>query len=456
MPELCELTEPDARRHRRTDGLRKPACHADQVRTTQELPDRIRYRVALRVLPYVFLLYVVAFLDRVNVSYAALGLAREPWFNPEVLGFGAGIFFIGYVLLEVPSTIVVERWSARKWMARIMISWGLIASSMGFVHSAHGFYALRFLLGVGEAGFFPGMIVYLSHWFTDRDRAKAFSLFYIAVPFSYVIGAPLSGLFLRVHWFGLEGWRWIFIVEGIPALVLGVLNLWLLTDWPRDAGWLEPRDREALQAAIDAERQGKPSHLPVLEYAKHRAVVVLMVIYFLAVCGSYGFGIWLPTMLKQFSGLADFQITLLAALPYLVSLVCVLIGAWSSDRSGDRRWHTAVPLFVMAAGLSIGSVWHVSTLGWLMFGFCLVGAGVYTFIPSFWSLPGRHLSGVAAAVSVELINSIGNLGGFVGPYLMGWLQSTTHSFAVGMGVLLAFQVAAGLLVFALKPAPSST
>ncbi len=416
-----------------------------------EVPDRIRHRVAVRILPYVFLLYVIAFLDRVNVSYAALGLRNEPWFNPEVLGFGAGIFFIGYVLLEIPSTIVVERWSARKWMARIMISWGLIASSMGFVHSTSMFYGLRFLLGVGEAGFFPGMIVYLSHWFTERDRAKAFSIFYIAVPFSYVIGAPLSGIFLRVHWLGLEGWRWIFIIEGIPAVVLGVLNLWLLTDWPREARWLAPADRLLLQAAIDRERHGKPSRLPVLAYLRHRTVVMLMLIYFLAVCGSYGFGIWLPTMLKQFSGLPDSRITLLAALPYLVSLVCVLIGAWSSDRSGDRTWHTAVPLFIMAAGLSIGSVWQVSSLGWLMFGFCLVGAGVYTYIPSFWSLPGRHLSGVAAAVSVGLINSVGNLGGFAGPYLMGWLQATTHSFAIGMGVLLAFQVAAGLLVFTLKP-----
>lgn len=415
-----------------------------------QVPDRIRRRTALRLLPYVFLLYVVAFLDRVNVSYAALGLKSESWFNAEVLGFGAGIFFIGYVLLEIPSTILVERWSARKWMARIMISWGLIASSMGFVHSAHAFYGIRFLLGIGEAGFFPGMVVYLSHWFTERDRAKAFSLFYIAVPFSYVIGAPLSGLFLRVHWLGLEGWRWIFIIEGIPAVILGVLNLWLLTDWPREAKWLEPADRVLLQAAIDADRHGKPAHLPMLSYLRHPAIVLLMAIYFLAVCGSYGFGIWLPTMVKQFSGLGDFVVTLLAAAPYLVSLVCVLIGAWLSDRSGDRRWHTAVPLFITAAGLSIGSIWHVSTLGWLMFGFCLVGVGLYTYIPSFWALPGRHLSGVAAAVSIGLINSFGNLGGFAGPYLMGWLQVHTHSFAVGMGVLLTFQIAAGLLVLTLK------
>jgi len=417
---------------------------------TLVVPDRIRRRTALRILPYAFLLYVVAFLDRVNVSYAALGLQSEPWYNAEVLGFGAGIFFIGYVLLEIPSTILVERWSARKWMARIMISWGLIASSMGFVHSAQTFYAVRFLLGVGEAGFFPGMVIYLSHWFTERDRAKAFSLFYIAVPFSYVVGAPLSGVFLRAHWLGLEGWRWLFIVEGIPAVVLGLLNLRLLTDWPRDARWLPPEDRALLQAAVDADRHGKAAHLPVLSYLKHRAIVVLMLIYFLAVCGSYGFGIWLPTMLKQFSGLPTFQITLLAALPYVVSLICVLIGAWSSDRSGDRKWHAAVPLFVTAIGLSIGSLFHVTSLAWLMVGFCIVGAGIYTYIPAFWALPGRHLSGVAAAVSVGIINSVGNLGGFVGPYLMGWLQRHTQSFRIGIGVLLTFQILAGLLIFTLE------
>src|SRR5215510_14959901 len=202
-----------------------PEARSESLSARPAVPDHVRRKVALRLLPYCFLLYIVAFLDRVNVSYAALGLRDEPWFNNEVLGFGAGIFFVGYVLLEIPSTVIVERWSARKWMARIMISWGLIASMMGFVQSARQFYVLRFLLGLGEAGFFPGIIVYFSHWFTERDRARAFAAFYAAVPLSYIVGAPLSGLFLGVNWLGLAGWRWIFIMEGIPALVLGVLNL---------------------------------------------------------------------------------------------------------------------------------------------------------------------------------------------------------------------------------------
>jgi ACS family tartrate transporter-like MFS transporter len=415
------------------------------------VPDHVRRRVALRVLPYAFLLYIIAFVDRVNVSYAALGLKDETWFNSEVLGFGAGIFFVGYVLLEIPSTVIVERWSARRWMARIMISWGFIASAMGFVHSAGQFFALRFLLGLGEAGFFPGIIVYLSHWFTERDRARAIAMFYSAVPLAYVIGAPLSGLILPIHWFGLAGWRWIFILEGVPAVVFGVLNLWMLTDWPRDARWLEPKDREVLQAAIDAEKRGKTeSHARALGYLLDRRVLLLTAVYFFGVCGSYGFGLWLPSMLKEISGTTNAQVSLLAALPYLVSLVFVILGAWSSDRTGERIWHTVIPLIVTAAGLSLGSIWHLTSLGWIMVGFCIVGAGVYTYIPPFWALPARHLSGTAAAVSVGLINSFGNLGGFVGPYLMGWLQTRTQSFAVGMGVLLAFQVIAAILVLGLR------
>ena len=409
------------------------------------------------MLPYAFLLYIIAFIDRVNVSYAALGLKDEAWFNGEVLGFGAGIFFVGYVLLEIPSTVIVERWSARRWMARIMVSWGLIASAMGFVNSANQFYALRFLLGLGEAGFFPGIIVYLSHWFTERDRARAIAMFYAAVPLAYVIGAPLSGLLLRIHWLGLPGWRWIFILEGIPAVVFGIVNLWLLTDWPRDAHWLDPRDRELLQSAIDAEKRGKTeSHAHTLGYLLDRRVLLLTAIYFFGVCGSYGFGLWLPSMLKQISGISNSEVSLLAALPYLVSLVFVILGAWSSDRTGERIWHTIIPLIVTAAGLSLGSIWHLTSLGWIMVGFCIVGAGVYTYIPPFWALPARHLSGTANAVSVGLINSFGNLGGFVGPYLMGWLQSRTQSFAVGMGVLLAFQVIAAILVLGLRSKRMST
>ena len=418
--------------------------------TLATVPDPVRRKVALRLLPYVFLLYIVAFLDRVNVSYAALGMRSESWFNSEVLGFGAGIFFIGYVVLEIPSTVMVERWSARKWMSRIMITWGLIASGMGFVTSAHQFYWGRFLLGLGEAGFFPGMIVYLSHWFTERDRAKAIAMFYTAVPLSYVIGSPLAGQLMKINWYGWEGWRWLFILEGVPAVVLGVMNLWLLTDWPRDAKWLAPGEREQLQRAIDAERHEKPSHLNVLGFLTNRTILMLTLIYFFAVCGSYGFGIWLPTMLKQFSGLPDTQVALLAAVPYVVALIGVVVGAWSSDRSQERVWHTAIPLLIMSVGLAFGTFFHLTTMGWIMLGFCIVGAGVYTYIPAFWALPATHLSGTAAAVSVGIINSFGNLGGFAGPYLMGWLQTRTKSFEAGMGVLLAFQVLAALLVLTLR------
>ena len=262
-------------------------AQATGPRSLSVVPDHIRRKVAIRVLPYVFLLYIVAFLDRVNVSYAALQMRSESWFNAEVLGFGAGIFFIGYLLLEIPSTVIVERWSARKWMSRIMISWGIIASAMGFVTSANQFYWGRFLLGLGEAGFFPGMIVYVSHWFTERDRAKGVAMFYTAVPLAYVIGSPLAGLLMRINWLGLEGWRWLFILEGIPAIVLGVLNLWLLTDWPREAKWLEPAEREQLQTAIDADRRDKPAHMSPIGFLTNPMILLLTLIYFLVNCGSY-------------------------------------------------------------------------------------------------------------------------------------------------------------------------
>ena len=425
-------------------------AQAPPSRLLPAVPDTIRRKVAIRVLPYVFLLYIVAFLDRVNVSYAALQMRAESWFNSEVLGFGAGIFFLGYLLLEIPSTVIVERWSARKWMSRIMISWGIIASAMGFVASANQFYFGRFMLGLGEAGFFPGMIVYVSHWFTERDRAKGVAWFYTAVPLAYVVGSPLAGLLMRISWLGLEGWRWLFILEGIPAIVLGVLNLWLLTDWPREATWLEPAEREQLQAAIDAERRDKPAHMSPLGFITNPMILLLTFIYFLVNCGSYGFGIWLPTMLKQLSGLSDMQVSLLAAVPYVVALFGVVGNAWSSDRSQERVWHAAIPMFIMASGLAFGTFFHLTSMGWIMLGFCIVGAGVYSYIPAFWALPGSRLSGTAAAVSVGIINSFGNLGGFAGPYVMGWLNTRTKSFEVGMGVLLAVQVLAGLLVLTLR------
>lgn len=413
------------------------------------LPQALRRRIALRLLPYLFVMYVIAFLDRVNISYATLDMTRDLGFSARVMGWGMGIFFFGYFILEIPSTILVERWSARRWMARIMTTWGVIAILLGFVHTARGFYLLRFLLGAAEAGFFPGLIVYLGHWFCDRDKAKAVALFMAALPVSFIIGSPLSGAILGVHWLGLSGWRWVFIIEGVPAVVCGVLNLWLLTDWPAQARWLSAEEGAAVEAALRREWRGKPAHLGAWRYLRHRAVLVLAVVYLLICSASYGFGLWLPTMLQHVSGLGDFQVTLLALLPYVVCLVSMLIFGWSSDRSGERRWHSAVPLWIMAAGLCIGGLIPVHGLMWVVAGFCVAGAGVYSYMPSFWALPSAYLTGTAAAVAVGLINSIGNLGGFVGPYLMGYIRTRTGSFELAMAILVAMLLAGGGLVFAL-------
>lgn len=417
---------------------------------SSSLPLALRRKVAFRLLPYLFLIYIVAFLDRVNISYAVLEMKTELGFSGAVLGFGMGIFFWGYFLLEIPSTVIVERWSARKWMSRIMITWGLVAVGMGFLHSARVMYLLRFLLGAAEAGFFPGIIVYLGHWFTRKDKAKAVALFMSALPVSFIIGAPISGSILGVHWLGLSGWRWIFILEGIPAVVFGIANLWILTDRPRQAVWLSPEEQEQLQSALDQEAEGKTSHLRAFAYATHPAILLLTLIYFLTICASYGFGLWLPMMLKRFH-FSDFHTSMLAAVPYVVSLVSMIAFGWNSDRTGERRWHTAIPFFIAAAGLSIGSIFHVTSLGWAMVGFCLVGLGIYSYMPSFWAMPSLYLCGTAVAVATGFINSFANLGGFVGPFMMGWVQTHTGSFSLAMGVLLLAQVIAGSLVFVLKP-----
>jgi ACS family tartrate transporter-like MFS transporter len=408
-----------------------------------------RLRVAWRLLPYLFVLYVVAFLDRVNVSYAAIGMTEELRLSAKQLGFGLGIFFVGYFLLEIPSTIIVERWSARKWMARIMIVWGFVASGTGLIHSAHAFYVSRFLLGIAEAGFFPGMIVYLSHWFTEKDRAKAVAMFMVAVPFSYVIGSPLSALILKVRWLNLEGWRWVFILEGAPAIFLGLVNIWFLEDWPKSACWLDAGEREQLQLAIERERTGKISRLPVLGYLRNRTVLSMAAVLFLNATGAYGFSLWLPTILKSITQSSAHIATLLSAAPYLVSVVSLLLIGWHSDKTGERHWHTAIPLLLSSLGLLVGAIFSTD-IPWTVFGMCLVGTGVYSFLPSFWALPGRELSRTAAAVSAGLINSVGSLGGFLGPYLIGYLRMRTHSFAIALYVLSVLMCFAGLLVFTIR------
>jgi D-galactonate transporter len=414
-------------------------------------------RIIRRLIPFLFLLYIVNYLDRVNVSYAALEMTKDLNFTPEVFGFGAGIFFAGYFLLEIPGTLLIELWSARAWIARIMITWGIVALMMGFMNSARQFYWLRLVLGAAEAGFFPGIIVYLTHWFRYQDRARAVALFMAAVPLSNFIGSPVSGLLLGVKWLGLAGWRWLFIIEGAPAIILGVVTIFYLTDWPHQAKWLAQDEREWITAELEKEKQiTTAAHsFRVGEALKHREVGLLALAYFFIITGLYGFNFWLPTIVKALSGLPNLAVTLISALPYLVGFVALLLVGVSSDRSGERRWHTALPMLVAGAGLLLSAATQ-SNAPLAVAMFCVAAAGLYSFFPAFWALPTTFLTGTAAAASIGLINSIGNLGGFVGPYVVGYLNNKTNSFFGGVAYLSLSAIVGAVLILALRRAGVSS
>ncbi|HYK88396.1 MAG TPA: MFS transporter [Acidobacteriota bacterium] len=417
-----------------------------------ELSKRTRRRVAIRLMPYLFLLYIIAFLDRVNVSYAALQMTRDLGFSDRVFGFGAGIFFVGYFLLEIPGTLIVERWSARKWIARIMISWGILAAVTGFIRTSSQFYWIRFSLGMAEAGFFPGIIVYLSHWFRYEDRAKAVALFMSALPLSNIIGSPFSGLILGLNWFGIAGWRWVFILEGVPAVIFGAITIFYLTDWPREARWLREDERQWLTNELEQEKRLRKSvrSYSVLEAFRQRDVVLLLSVYFCTVTGYYGFTLWMPTVLQRLSGLSDLIVTLIAVLPYLCGLAAMLLVGWHSDKTGERRWHTAIPPSVAGIGLLLGMA-AGDTLAVVVAMFCIVAAAQHAYLPSFWAVPTAFLTESAAAAAIGLINSVGNLGGFLGPFLVGYVRTATGSFLGGMVFLSASLILASILAAQIKP-----
>jgi ACS family tartrate transporter-like MFS transporter len=408
-------------------------------------------RIAWRLLPFLWLLYLIAYLDRANVAFANLEMSRDLEFSDSVFGLGAGIFFVGYVLLEIPGAVIVERWSARRWFARIMISWGLITALVGLVNTALQFYSARFLLGAAEAGFYPGILVYLKHWVRAQDRAKAIAIFTTATTVANVIGSPLAGAILRVHWFGLSGWRWIFILEGIPALVFGAITLFYLPDRPEQAAWLDKGEREWITAELDHERKTTAASRThsIWEALRQREVVQLALIYFLGSNGVYGFTLWFATILKRASGFSTSTVTLLGALPFLAASIAVLANGWHSDRTQERRWHAAGALFLAAIFLSL--VMAFASNIWAQFAcFTLFAACVFAYQPVFWALPTTFLGESAAAASVGFINSVGGLGGFVGPYVIGYLSSRTGSFTYGLSWLLFDLLAAGVLVLLLR------
>jgi MFS transporter, ACS family, tartrate transporter len=416
-----------------------------------DVGQRARRRISRRLLPFLFVLYFIAFLDRVNVGFAGLEMSHNLGFTDRVFGLGAGIFFAGYFLFEIPGALIVERWSARRWIARILITWGLVTILVSMIRTPGQFYGARFLLGTAEAGFFPGILVYLTHWFRHEDRARAGALFMAAIPISNVLGSPLAGWLLGIHWFGIPGWRWLFILEGIPAVLLGLATLFFLTDWPREAKWLPPEEQEWIAGELQREKAAisASGSWTVRQALGHRDVILLTLVYFFAVTGLYGFNFWFPTILKRATGLPNLTVTLIAALPYLLGTILMVWNGWDSDRTGERRWHTAVIIGLCGIfmALSVGATGHLWT--GLVF-LILSGACTTAFLPSFWALPTTFLSESAAAATIGLINSVGNLGGFVGPYFVGKLSSVTGSFTFSMIFLIVALLVSAALVLMLR------
>ena len=409
--------------------------------------ERARRRIAYRLLPFVFLLYVVNYIDRVNVSFANLKMSADLGFSDRVYGFGVGVFYITYVLFEIPGALIVERWSAKKWIARIMISWGAITILTGFVHTPRQFYAARFLLGLAEASFFPGMIVYLTHWFCLRDRSRAIACLYAAVPVSSMVGAPIAGWLLGANWSGLSGWRWLFIVEGIPAIVLGIATLVYLTDRPWQASWLTTAERDWLIEELQAELLAKKKirDHSILEAFCDRRVVLLTAAWFLALSGILGNIYWVPTFLKRLTGFSTYTVTSLLIFSGFIGLAITLFNGWHADKTLERRWHAAIP--IMASGFMYGLLMIAHDRIWYSVPLLLLGSALYAgFYPCFWSIPTLLLSESAAAATFGLINSVGQLGGFAGPYMIGYLNDRTHSLAASFGLVALAFVASGCLV----------
>jgi ACS family tartrate transporter-like MFS transporter len=423
----------------------------DSQTTLSDVGERARRRIAWRLLPFLFILYFIAYLDRVNVGFAGLEMSHNLGFTDRVFGLGAGIFFAGYFLFEIPGALLVERRSARLWIARILITWGLVTILVSLIHTRTQFYGARFLLGLAEAGFFPGIVVYLTHWFRQADRARAGALFMAAIPVANVLGSPLAGWLLGVHWFGITGWRWLFIVEGIPAVLLGALTLVYMTDWPHQARWLPADEREWIIGELQREKQAKAAARAwtVTQALGNSKVILLASVYFFALIGLYGFNFWFPTILKRATGLPNLTVTLIAALPYLLGIAAMLWNGWHSDRTGERRWHTSLILFFCGAFMAFAVGFQANL--WLGLGLLILsGACTTAFMPSFWQLPTAMLSDSAAAASIGLINSVGGLGGFVGPYFVGYLRSLTGSFNASLIFLIAALFLSAALVLALR------
>ncbi|HET6383075.1 MAG TPA: MFS transporter [Armatimonadota bacterium] len=404
-------------------------------------------KVTRRLIPFLFILYISAYLDRINVGFAQLEMKSALHFGDVVYATGAGIFFVGYFLFEIPSNLILHRIGARVWIARIMVTWGVISCCMMFVRTPASFYALRFLLGLAEAGFFPGMILYLTYWFPAEERARAVSRFMTATPLAGVIGGPLSGALLKLHGrSGLQGWQWLFLVEGIPSIILGFVTLFYLTDRPEKAHWLLPEERESILNELRSEQE-RPVYT-LGQALSNPAVLLLTALYFAMQIGFYGFTMWLPLIIKGMSGMSDLLVGILSAAPYILAAIGMVVVGTHSDRTGERRMHVALSCVTAAAGLGISAVLQNPWIA--LASLSLAALGLWGTLGPFWAMPTAFLSGTAAAGGIALINSVGNLGGFVGPYAMGWLKQTTGGFTVGLFTLAGSLLVAALLAVSIR------
>ena len=410
-------------------------------------------KISWRLLPLIVVSYLVAYIDRTNVAFAALTMNKDLGISAYMYGWGAGIFFLGYALFEVPSNMILAKVGARRWIARIMLTWGLISGAMAFATGPASFLVLRFLLGVAEAGFFPGIIFYLSTWFPAAYRARVISTLFLAVPISNAAAAVISGAILGMDGvLGLKGWQWVFILEALPALLLAFVVLRHMIDRPADAKWLSTEERAWLDRELLAERRAVESHghMSLWRTLTDRRVLVLSMIYMTSVTASYGIVFFLPQIVKGL-GHSNLMTGMLTAIPYTVGIIGLLWWGYSSDRRNERRWHLIVAMSVAGVGLVAAAWLHDSY--WAIAAMCVATVGLYGSRPSFWPMPSRFLTGAAAAAGIALINSIGNLGGYIGPFIVGWIKDSTKSFEMGLYFLAACAFAsAAITYFAMRKA----
>ncbi|WP_413797206.1 MFS transporter [Streptomyces iranensis] len=418
-----------------------PAVAAETPALARE--NTVYRKVVRRIVPFLVLCYVASYLDRVNVGFAKLQMSDDLGFSEAAYGLGAGLFFIGYFILEVPSNLMLQRVGARAWIARIMISWGLVSAAFMFVTNEATFYVLRFLLGAAEAGFYPGVILYCTYWFPSHRRARVIAMFMSAIPVAGIFGNPLSGWimdsFQGVN--GWQGWQWMFLLEAVPALLVGVVTLFYLDDGVRDAKWLTDEEKAVVERAVADDSAHRTVHGRVRDAFSEPRVWLMCLIYFCFVMGQYALTFWMPTFVESTGIEGNVAIGVLSAVPFVAALVAMNLFGRSADKRRERRWHLVIPSLMGAVGFSLSAVWNGSTALSLI-ALSVAAAGVLTCAPLFWSLPTAFLGGTAAAAGLAIINSVGNLAGFVSPYMIGALKDTTGSASIPMYVL-AFTLVVG-------------